>query len=435
MARQEELCRELAESKGWPVAELYTDNDLSAYSGKPRPGYRAMLDAIAHGSVDAVLVVDVDRLTRTPAELEEFITLADTHGTALANVSGDLDLATSDGRFRARIMGAVARQESEKKSERLKRERRQAALAGKPQGGRRSFGYDRDGMTVRASEGTYVREAVDRVLGGEGLRRIVADWNARGVATVYGKPWQVTSLRTLVTGPRIAGLRSYHGEIVGGAAWPAIISRDEHERVQAILGDPRRHQAGRPAVNLLTSMVRCGRCGGRMSSSKRRDGSRRYICHPGEGTGQCGRVGVAADPLEVEVRDRVIAVVSSSPLPAPPDDTGDASAELQHVEGKLAELAEDFAADRISRAEWLAAREGLQQRAEAAHKRLGADTHHAALRDVPRDAEGLRAAWESGDVDWRRRLLTAVLDRVIVHPAPAGFRRFTPDRVEVIWRD
>lgn len=35
--RQEEDCRALAESRGWPVADVYVDNDLSAYSGKPRP--------------------------------------------------------------------------------------------------------------------------------------------------------------------------------------------------------------------------------------------------------------------------------------------------------------------------------------------------------------------------------------------------------------
>lgn len=43
--RQVDDCRKLAESLGWPVAEPpYIDNDLSAYTGKPRPEYARMLE-------------------------------------------------------------------------------------------------------------------------------------------------------------------------------------------------------------------------------------------------------------------------------------------------------------------------------------------------------------------------------------------------------
>lgn len=35
--RQVEDCRRLAESLGWPVAEEYVDNDLSAFKGTHRP--------------------------------------------------------------------------------------------------------------------------------------------------------------------------------------------------------------------------------------------------------------------------------------------------------------------------------------------------------------------------------------------------------------
>jgi site-specific DNA recombinase len=38
VARQLEDCRKLAESLGWPVAEEYVDNDLSAYSASAGRG-------------------------------------------------------------------------------------------------------------------------------------------------------------------------------------------------------------------------------------------------------------------------------------------------------------------------------------------------------------------------------------------------------------
>src|SRR5436309_3228999 len=117
--RQVQLCSKLAKQRGWPVRETYVDNSIGATNGKPRPAYERMLADVERGVIDAVICVDLDRLTRHPAELEHFMDLADRHGVALANVSGDTDLASSDGRLKARIMGAVARQESEKKGERI----------------------------------------------------------------------------------------------------------------------------------------------------------------------------------------------------------------------------------------------------------------------------------------------------------------------------
>ncbi len=62
--RQQELCEKLAGEKGWLVSEIYVDNDKSAYSGKPRPAYERMLADLEAGRRDAVICVDLDRLTR-----------------------------------------------------------------------------------------------------------------------------------------------------------------------------------------------------------------------------------------------------------------------------------------------------------------------------------------------------------------------------------
>src|SRR4051794_12065400 len=73
VARQVEECARLAEQRGWPVGAEYIDNDISAYSGKRRPGYEQMLDDLKAGLHDAVIVWHQDRLTRTPRELEDFV--------------------------------------------------------------------------------------------------------------------------------------------------------------------------------------------------------------------------------------------------------------------------------------------------------------------------------------------------------------------------
>ena len=118
--RQQADCRELAARLGWTVAEVFIDNDISAYSGKPRPAYRRMLDAIRSGRVDAVLAWHTDRLHRSPAELEDYITACESRSVPTHCVkAGPLDLTAPSGRLVARQLGAVARYEVEHMSERI----------------------------------------------------------------------------------------------------------------------------------------------------------------------------------------------------------------------------------------------------------------------------------------------------------------------------
>jgi site-specific DNA recombinase len=147
--RQIKDCLELARRRDWPVAEVYVDDDISAFNGKPRPAYRRLLADLKAGQRDAVIVWHLDRLHRQPKELEEFFDVCDAANVRhLASVTGDVDLATHDGRFMARILGAVARKSSDDMSRRIQRKLLERAEAGKPtMGGDRPYGYEPDRVT------------------------------------------------------------------------------------------------------------------------------------------------------------------------------------------------------------------------------------------------------------------------------------------------
>ncbi|HEX2625607.1 MAG TPA: recombinase family protein, partial [Candidatus Limnocylindrales bacterium] len=59
--RQVEDCRKEAERRGWPVVDLYVDDDKSAWSGKVRPEYQRMVADIDARKIDAVLFWHPDR--------------------------------------------------------------------------------------------------------------------------------------------------------------------------------------------------------------------------------------------------------------------------------------------------------------------------------------------------------------------------------------
>ena len=100
--RQLEDCQSWAERNGVAVAEVYEDNDVSAYRGKARPAYRRMCEDMKSGIRDGVIVWHNDRLHRNTRELEDFIDLVEATDIGVATVtSGDYDLTTTTGRAMA----------------------------------------------------------------------------------------------------------------------------------------------------------------------------------------------------------------------------------------------------------------------------------------------------------------------------------------------
>src|SRR5919202_2162546 len=125
-----------------------------------------MLAVAESGAIGAIVTWHNDRLHRSPRELEAFIDLVERSGVRVAVVSGgDYDLTTPEGRFTARIVGAVARKESEDRSRRVRRKHLELAEQGRPAG--------QLGWGVRNEhERTLVRKAAERVLAAHGLMTI-----------------------------------------------------------------------------------------------------------------------------------------------------------------------------------------------------------------------------------------------------------------------
>lgn len=106
--RQREQCEELAKYRQWQVVETYVDQSKSATDRtKVRPAYDQMVADYKAGAFDAIICYDLDRLTRQPRQLEDWIDASELRGLALVTANGDADLSTDGGRMYARIKAAV----------------------------------------------------------------------------------------------------------------------------------------------------------------------------------------------------------------------------------------------------------------------------------------------------------------------------------------
>lgn len=403
---------------------LYEDNDTSAYRGKPRPAYQRMCADLAGGVIDTVVVWHPDRLHRSLRELEDFIDLIEATGATVRSVSaGDFDLATPEGRLTARITGSVARKESEDKSRRLRRKHEELAELGQPKGGgRRALGFEPDGKTHRQDEAERLREAAGRLLAGASLK-----------STAAALGFEVTSLRKALLRPRMAGLREHRGEIVGPAAWEPILDEVTWRALCRLLTDPERRGVGgrtRQGTRVLSGLARCGKCNSKMWLASAR-GVVDYRCW------ECGGSRIRADWLDELVGKAVLAALDGPGLArtlARKNEAGEleAAKELEAAQTTLVELASDWGSGALSRVEYLAAKQGAEQRRIAAQRKLDGISSTPVLAGI---SGPIREAWETADIPRRRSIVAAVVDSVVVNPAlTRGSTVFDRDRIKICWK-
>ena len=436
-------CRKYAADHGWVVAEVYEDNDFSAYKGGRRPAYQRMLEDIEAGQRDAVIVYNLDRLTRKPRELEEFTdALQAARIDDLGIVTGDISLGTNDGLLMARILAAFAANESARKSERLKRKARETAEAGKPNGGNlRPFGYEKDQLTVLESEAAAIREVAARYLAGESLMSLTTWLQDNGILSVAGLPWRTTTLRQTLTNPRIAGLRAHNGEIVATAIWPAIITPTQHEHLVAAFARKAQSNRRAPRRYLLSGMLRCAKCGNKLYSSARRD-TRRYVCMSGPDHGGCGRLTIVAAPVEEWIAEAVLMRLDSPEIAdalagrAAVDERHSAlMEELQADQAQKLELSGMWARKEISSADWKEAREILDANLYNTERQLSQITGTNTLDGLAGRGGELRTSWDSLNLTRQAAIVAAVLDYATISPGSGGGRReVDPNRIVPSWR-
>ncbi len=418
---------------GLDVVKVFVDNDISAYSGRRRPGFDAMKNAMKNGEFDTLVAWHPDRLTRQIRELEDLIELIEVTGVTVQTVgAGEYRLDTSAGRQMARILGAVARGESEHKAERLRSKLDELAAAGKPAAGRPAFGYrrefpdrkrDQGRLIIDEEEAATLRWMAAQVLSGRSLNSIKNELNARHLPTKQGDRWHHTTVSKILTNPTVAGLRVHRRQIAGPGEQEPIFTRDEWEEICATVADPARKR-NRPARKYVLAGLVQSEAGDQMHGSPDLTASVYRT-----GTPAKVQTFIKAERLEEYVVAKVLIALADW-HPGLEPEPGPGAAEVTRLEGELAELAKLRGEEVISMQEWLTVRKPLTAALEKARAEAGRSRPTPALL-----AKGtIVDSWGTATVEDRRQAIAAVVDHVTVLPATRGRWSTMDERVRIEWR-
>ena len=281
-------------------------------------------------------------------------------------------------------------------------------------------------------EAALVKDAYADLLTGASLKGIAKRWNDQGSVTTMGGPWRHDNVRGVLRNPRYAGLRSYRGEVVGPATWPAVVDEETHAAAVALLSMPERRTTSTTARKyLLPGLAYCWKCGSDVATGHTRHGKRVYVCR----ANKC--ISRKAEPVD-ELVEGVMVARLSRPDAADLLTNAD-SPDLQTLRAKehgIRERLDDLATGLEEGILTLGAVRRSSDRLQAELTAVQAAVRNATHADVLTPlvtATDVRATWDACDLQQKRAAIEALMTITLLKPE-VGTREFDPETVSIEWR-
>lgn len=271
LQNQEESCKAYIASQafnGWQYHKTYTDAAISGGTME-RPALKQMLDDMAHGLVNTVVVYKVDRLSRSILDFHNMMRYFEKYGANFVSITQSFDTSTSMGKLTLNMLLSFAQFEREVSSERVRDKIRASKAKGLWMGGNPPLGYDvvNKKLIPNAVEAANVRTLFEKYLE---LQSVNALTEYAAAHNIHAKQW--TTAKGITKGGRpIAKMsmhrilrdRTYIGQIVNKTdntvapgEHSAILPNDLFDRVQVALRNNANNKSethGSP--NLLTGKL------------------------------------------------------------------------------------------------------------------------------------------------------------------------------------
>ena len=305
--------------EGWTlVPEHYDDGGFSG-GNMERPGLKRLLDDVAAGKVDVILIYKIDRLTRSLMDFAKIVEVLDKAGASFVSITQAFNTTTSMGRLTLNMLLSFAQFEREVTGERIRDKIAASKRKGLWMGGPVPLGYDVNErkLIVNEREADLVHHIMRRYLALGSVRELIAELDREGYRT---------KVQQRSSGPHKGGCafqrgtlfhllrnRIYRGEIIHkGKSYAgehaAIVDQPLWDAVQAAMRERASGTAKRQSthVSLLAGRLLDGDGRAMTPTHANRSGRRyRYYCTRPDKAGDTPPWRVPASDLERIVIDEI----------------------------------------------------------------------------------------------------------------------------------
>ena len=298
-------CREYAERNNMTIVGTYIDRALSAKTAD-RPEFQHMIKDSAKELFEIVLVWKLDRFSRDRYDSAHYKHILKKNGVKVISAKEHISEGP-EGIILDAMLEGYAEFYSAELSEKIHRGQKENALKGKNNGGGVPLGYLLDKkaqkLVIDPVTAPLVVEVFEKYADGKSVRSIVEDFNARGLKTKRGQPFNINSFSSLLKNRKYIGEYRYQDVVIEGGV-PAIVPEDLFNRVQERMEKNRHAPAMAKAKEdyLLTTKLFCGKCERMMvgESGKSHTGAMHYYykCSGAKRLKDCDKKAVRKDWIE-----------------------------------------------------------------------------------------------------------------------------------------
>ena len=263
LPEQEKRLRAMCEYKGYEIYKLYKDAGISAKTGNYRPAFEELLQDIRDKKCNTIVVLKLDRLTRSVYDMEGIMKFLDENNAYLDCANEEINTTNSSGKMVARLLTTVSQNEIERTSERTK-----VGLAGAIKEGhipaRAPLGYKH--IDKKLVPDSLTKDIVVRIYNlyfeGKSYYNIATIFNEE---KVLGKTnWCDTGILRIISnevykGDYVHGKRTNHPTYYKDVVEP-IVSKELWENCQV---QKKKNQKNymRTQTYIFLQKLRCPRCG------------------------------------------------------------------------------------------------------------------------------------------------------------------------------
>ena len=272
--------------KDWIFAGLYSDEGITACNTFKRDGFNKMIEDALAGKIDLIITKSVSRFARNTVDSLSTIRKLKEHGCECYFEKENIWTFDAKGELLITIMSSLAQEESRSISENCTWGWRKRCADGKvsvPFG--RFLGYERgeDGnLVVNQEQAQIVRKIYGYFLQGRSPYQIAKLLTEQGIPTPGGKKvWGSSVVRSILTNEKYKGdallqkvyttdfltkkKKRNEGEVPQYYVTDnheAIIKPEVFDRVQVLLQSRKNGKNRASSVNIFSSRIKCGCCGG-----------------------------------------------------------------------------------------------------------------------------------------------------------------------------
>lgn len=254
---QQERLESYALKKGWIVTGVYIDAAKTARKNMHRRSeFQKMIESVKRDEVDLLLFCRLDRWFRSVADYYKVMEILQAHGCDWKTTDEEYDTTSANGRLYINVKLSIAQNEADICGERIDVVFDSKIAHGTVVSGSCPFGYrvnKEQRLEAVPEEVGIVQDAFNHYENTVSQRGTV-----KYIRETYGVNWCDATFRRMLSEKLYTGIYDRGGRVNENFC-PAIISREQFDRVQAL---KKRNARSAPSgrVYIFTSILKCAEC-------------------------------------------------------------------------------------------------------------------------------------------------------------------------------